>query len=517
MQGVDLAIFIVFSVCFSGTVIFGHILGIYDKRREKDSEEEKEFYFGRKSVRFSLKEKKDFSLWEICPWAIVWCMVFLFCVAEASIEELRALFVGIGEKIDEFPGIMLSGFGAITMLGVLVGLKKDTWVGLSIDTIAKEHNITRKFKIMLLLVLMSYGCLIASVVLKNSTIHSKWYLGIKGVMFSVFVCYLYLFVKLLWALVDIMIGEKIAENRLKTLYQELWYSSFKKVECNGREELVKVLMNQYLRTARRMSFKDMKYKISFDTNVRMIKGKEERYNRLKVWSSIIVGAVYLLFFSAFVVLVNLQTILEQSDRLLVWFEIGGSIVIFLVVNVLFFSFSDGVKALAVCMVYGRHGYRFENQKKKGMPSRYVREVPIIGRNKYYKFVRATKNIIAFFLIYLQSGHDEVAKMVMKECEEKLKNSPKKYSECFILLAVMDYLYKREKRYFEYVDFTEVQLDYCYKVAEAFAIDVKSEYEGNRLKQNNFKKYFFGKCEQSLTKKDKKERYKKVKVQIKVYR
>ena len=185
-----------------------------------------------------------------------------------------------------------------------------------------------------------------------------------------------------------------------------------------------------------------------------------------------------------------------------------------VVNGFFYCFSDGAKILAICMVYGRHGYEFQNRKER---SRYVREVPFIGKNKYYKFVRATKNVIAFFMIYLRSGHNKVAEIVMDECEEKLKKNPKDNVEFYILLVVMDYLYKQERNYLESMNLSKDEQRYYTDVARAFAVDVNCDYEGSELDLDKFNKYVSGTIRQKLSKPAKQKRRKGANVQIKVYR
>ena len=240
---IEKSAFIFFAVCYLGAFIFGHIVGIRDKSRVKDSDEETEFHFGRKSFRFGLKEKKDISFWDVWTWFWVWGPLYILCAAMSEEMGLRSLFVGLGEKIDDFPAVMLSGIGAITMLGAFVGFKKDTWVGLNIDTVIKERGITRKFKIMLILVLKNYACLFATILMKNSNLLDEWYLGVRSIALIGFICYLVLFVKILRTLIDIMIGEQIAGKRLRNLYQEFWYMPLKKVECNGREEeIAKILV-----------------------------------------------------------------------------------------------------------------------------------------------------------------------------------------------------------------------------------------------------------------------------------
>lgn len=506
----EIGVYIFFAVCFLGTFIFGHIMGIYDKRRKKDSEEKTEFYFGRKSFRFGLKEKKDISFWDVWTWFWVWGPLYILCAAMSEEKGLRSIFVGLGEKIDDFPAVMLSGIGAITMLGAFVGFKKDTWVGLNIDTVIKERGITRKFKIMLILVLKNYACLFATILMKNSFLSDEWYLGVRSIALIGFICYLVLFVKILKILIDIMIGEQIAGKRLRNLYQEFWYMPLKKVECNGREEeIAKILVGEYVRAIRKIKLKDKKYKVSFDTNVRVTKEKGERYNKLKVRSSVIIGLIYLVIFISFAILFS---VLMELEKKVLW--VGVPAMIVCVVNGLFYRFFDGAKIMAICMVYGRHGYEFWNRKEG---SRYVREVPFIGKNKYYKFVRAAKNVIAFFLIYLRSGHNKVAEMVMDECEEKLKKNPKDNVECYILLVVMDYLYKQERKYLELIHLSEDEQRYYTDVARAFAIDVNCDYEGSELDFDKFNKYVSGTVRQKSSKPAKQKRRKGANVQIKVYR
>lgn len=513
MEQKDIIMFGVYSGAFLVACIVSWIFAAVDSRKIKGEIDEKEFYFGRKSTRMGGKIRKDVTLEDWLRWISFSIMFYAIALFAASQENIRALWQGTGEIVDGLPGVMLSGLGVTTLLSAYAGLKKDTWVGLNVDMVFQKYGIARKFKRMLLLVIAGYVCTGVATVMLNWLGSYELFFGFRFLVLVGFICYLFLFVTFLWTLSNIMMGEQVGINRLRGLHDEFWYDSLSKVECNGREkELINILLNDYQKACERIELKGKIRSIDFDTNIRKRDGKKApkgRYESLKKSSILGMSLIYffLYFFGsiAFVLLCFMK-----KDYCFLQYIIKSGILVF-IISVAASFFFRGVTIFSICLVYGRFGYRFCKENGK---SRYTRTVPfVMGKNKYYGYEHATKNVLAFFVMYLNSEYYKVADLVISECRKKLEKNP----EAFVLLIVMDYLYKQERKYFEQVNLSEEEQQYYIDVARAFAVDVHNDYEGSKLDLVKFNNYVCGRTEQKSFKEDKRKKRKEVNVQVRVYR
>lgn len=513
MEMIDKILFWVYSGAFFMACIVGWVFAALDKRKVKGDIDESEFYFGRKSMRVGRKVRKDVALEDWLRWISFSIMLYVIALFAASKENVRALWMGTGEIVDGLPGVMLSGLGVTTLLGAFVGLKKDTWVGINVDVVFRKYGVARKFKLMLLLVIASYAWMGVAAVLLNGTRSYAVFFGFRFLVLVSFICYLFLFVNFLWSLSNIMMGDQVVIKRVRSLHEEFWFDSVSKVECSGREnELISILLYDYQKACERINLKEKIKSVDFDTNIRRRKNKEEqkgRYESLK-WSSVLLESFIYSFLYYFGSLGWLILCLLKADYLIllqiILFGIG-----FFALSVVVNLIGESVTVFSICLVYGRFGYRF---CKVNGRSRYTRTVPfVMGKNKYYGYEHATKNILAFFMMHLKSKHYEVVDLVVEECQKRLEKNP----EACILLIVMDYLYKQEKKYFNHIDLSEGDKRYYLEIAKAFAVDVNNEYKGSNLDLKKYEDYVRGRTEQKKLKADKMKKSKGVNVQIKVYR
>lgn len=510
MEPIDKILFWVYSGAFLMVCIVGWVFSALDKRKVKGEIDEREFYFGRKSTRMGGKARKDVTLEDWLRWFSFSIMFYVIAFFAASKDSVRVLWQGTGEIVDSLPGVMLSGLGVTTLLGAFVGLKKDAWVGVNVDVVLRKYGIVRKFKKMLLLVLASYACTGVATVLLNWTGRYEVFFGARFLVLVSFIFYLFLFVVFLWTISNIMMGEQVVIKRLRGLHEEFWYDSLSKVECNdGENELINILLNDYQKACERINFKDKIESVDFDTNIRKNDRQElkGRYEALKVRSILLGSFLYALLYLIGSVGWLVLSVLE-NDFFFLWHTLVWGMC-FYVISVVLGLLCKNVTVFWICLVFGRFGYRFCKKKT----CRYTRTVPfIMGKNKYYCYEHATKNIIAFFLMYLKGKYYNVVNMVVEECQKRLEKNP----EVYILLIVLDYLYRQERKYFGQIDLAEKEKKVYFNVARAFAVDVHNDYDGSRLDLRKFDDYVNGRIVQKNITQDKGKKSGRINVQIKVY-
>ena len=487
--------------------IFLFSYAIYDNSKKKDIEEEREFYFRQKSVREVWRKKGN----TIIPGCIIWTVIagvfFVLVYNMAGEEKVRNLWSGIGKYIEDLPGVMLSGLGAITMLSGFVGFRKDTWIGLNGNVILKRYGIIRRLKQILLVVGVSYIMLFLSAFIKNGEEGYRLYFAVKSLVFYGFISFLCLFIKCIWSMLEILMGERVAHKRIKELYQEFWYTSISRVERSGREEeIVRMLLSNHKEVSGKINLIQNIEDVEFDTNIK--EGEDGRYKDLVFTSSI---RFIILYFIIFCIggLVLLYYCRMNENIFVPRLVYLCGILAFGVCSVTFCLFSKGVRVAVISIFYGRCGYKFIPQKGK---VKYTREVPLITR-KYHKYVQVTKSFLAFFLMHLKSGHEDVLKIIINECKRKLRDNPKLYVDISILLVVMDYMYYREtKKFFTDIDLGDEHRKYYTKIARAFAVDTMDDIFGDKVDMTMFDEYI-AERERDFGTKKKKGNIKNIQIEI----
>ncbi len=478
----------------------------YDNCKKKDIEEKKEFFFRRKSMREGLKKGRDTIIIDCIVWIALAGAFSYLAYNIVKIDGVRELWMGTGKIVDELPGVMLGGLGAITMLSAFIGFRKDTWVGMNGDTVLKKNGVTRRFKEMILIVGWGYLFLFLSVFVKNGTGVYEMYFCVKCLVLYGFISYLYLFIKCMWALIEIMTGNRIALKRIKTLYQEFWYSAPGRIECSGREEeIIHILLSNHKAAARGLNLKNKVTDVVFDTNIK--EGDENRrYKSIFVSGGFrFVTSFCLLFFSIGLALLLPCYPNKNYGTVVTVFVCGVGC--FVAISTLSLLLSKGVRIAAISATYGRSGYRFTDIEGKHI---YVREVPAI-ENRYHRYVQATKSFLAFFLMHLKSGHEDIIKMIIKECKRKLKDNPERYIDIYILFVVMDYMYYREtKNFLDDIEIVDEHREYYTQIARAFAIDTMDDIFGDKVEMTMFDEYI---AEREKYLGGKKTRCKNIKIDI----
>jgi len=480
----EIALYVYLGVFFVLTIYF-FSSAIHDNRKEKDIEGERGFYFRYKAMGDGLKKRNDSVIPSCIIWAVMAGAFFWVVYVAAGNERIRTLWSGIGKYAEDLPGVMLAGLGAITMLSAFMGFRKDTWIGLNGNVILKRYGIIKRFKQILLVVGASYFILFLSVFIKNGVENDKLYYAVKSLVFFGFVSFLYLFVRCIWSMLEILTGERVALRRIKELYQEFWYTSVSRVERSGREEeIVRMLLRNHKKAACRINLIQKIDAVEFDTNIKERNEEKGRYEKLGLKSCVVFFFFYIsvFFVCGFAVLNQCNKSESFFTQCFVFFcstlVLGASLV-------LMGKCSKGMRIAAISIVYGRCGYRFIHKSGK---DKYVGEVPWIT-TKYHRYVQVTKCFLAFVLMHLKSGHEDVLKMIIKECKRKLRDNPKLYVDIAILLVVMDYMYYREtKMFLDDIEFTDEHREYYIKAARAFAVDTMDDIYGDEVDMTMFDEY-----------------------------
>ena len=397
----------------------------------------------------------------------------------------------------------------ISNKGRCIGFRKDTWIGLNGDVILRRYGVIKRFKQILFVVGTSYIVLFASIFIKNGEGSDRLYFAVKSLLLYVFVSYLYLFIKCIWSMLDILTGEKIACRRIKALYQEFWYNSISRVERGGREEeIIRMLLKNHKEVACRVNLIQKIVDVEFDTNIKASDLENGRYEKLGLKSYRVFFSIY--FFSFFVGGFAFLNQCNKSARFFIpcivffcsTFVLGVSLV-------LLGLHSKGMRIAAISIAYGRCGYRFIRRRGR---DKYVREVPWVT-TKYDRYVQVTKSFLAFVLMHLKSGHEDVLKMIIKECKRKLRDNPNLYADISMLLVVMDYMYYREtKKFLDDIEFSEEYREYYTKIAKAFAVDTMDDIFGGKVDMTMFDEYIVER-EKYLDNKKKKEKVTNVHINI----
>ena len=425
----------------------------------------------------------------------------------AGDEDVRNLWSEIGEYIEELPGVMLAGLGAITILSGFMGFRKDTWIGLNGNVILKRYGIIRRLKQILLVIGVSYIILFLGAFIKNGEESYKLYFAVKSLVFYGFISFLCLFIKCIWSMLEMLMGERVAHKRIKELYQEFWCTSISRVERSGREEeIVRMLLSNHKEASSKINLIQNIVDVEFDTNIK--EGEGGRYKDLVFTSSI---RFIILYFIIFCIggLVPLYYCHMKDNIFNPRFAYLCSILVFGVCSVTSCLCSKGVRIAAISIFYGRCAYKFIPQKGK---PKYIREVPLIA-GKFHRYVQVTKSFFAFFLMHLKSGHEDILKMIIKECKRKLRDNPKLYVDLSILLVVMDYMYYREtKKFFTDIDFEDEHREYYTKIARAFAVDTMDDIFGDKVDMTIFDEYI-AERERYFGTKKKKGNIKNIKIDI----
>ncbi len=455
------------------TVMYG-ILG-YKWRKVAQKKGIEKFYFGELVNRKSLSKSKEIPIDEIAIYIMLLLSICLMNGVIGASEELRFLWNGAGEYVDELPTVMITTYiTLITMLGLFANLDKEEYIVFSINDVIEKFDIKVKMKWMAIFTITSYIFYFISSVLKNINSYGI-YFGIKSIVLITFLLYFATFFYIIFIIIDLILGKEVEKKMLENLYRELWYYPRKTIKktfnFSDFDYQIEYLLEQYIDSIKKINFKKIK-DVEYNTNLNY--DNKLRFRQMCIRCSIKVW----LFLGVAFLLTNSILFKSKQFRIKVFIIYLCLLVFIFVTNMIFKSLAT----LYIGIIYSGTSYRFSFNK--GM-DRYAPDRGILNFNRYRKFVRRTKNILAYSLLILENnGEEELYQKIIEACRSKVELA----DEIKIIQIILDYFYykKYEKRVCTDIKIEDVNRYRAY--IKSFILNIEREVKKDKMSEESVNKY-----------------------------
>jgi hypothetical protein len=445
------------------------------RKKETNCGDINTFYFGKRTERKSFRNIKKIRFGTILSGIIITFFICLSNSAIANINEFRKIWNGTGTYVDALPSVMITTYiTLITFLGIFSKWENKKFITYTINDIIDKYSIIEQLKKMSLLTGATYLFMFVSIIVKNIIMY-ELYFGIKSLILVYFIYYIWLFMRIIWIFIDLLMGTEIEHKMLDNLYREFWYNPLRKSENDWLDDVVKAqveyLIENYIKYSKKLKY----YSISFDTNLRV--GENSRFQELRKKSSFIVSIA-----TSMIITISSSGTLLAHNEIIVPYIIVCLVYIFVV-------FVSGItlRGLAtffIGIVYDRKGYQIET--KNGLiKRRYVCDFGIYESNKYFHYIKAIKNIIAFAYLAIHEDKEETFNIIVQMCKKKVGSDESLY----IILLVLDYIYYRSKKCTnQSITFENNAMKYC-ESAKSFIFDIERKIRNGTIQSKTVDRYF----------------------------
>jgi hypothetical protein len=448
------------------------MLGTHLRNANNTMEEWNEFYFGRKSERKKFINQKSISI-AIIIFVVFYSVLFAFVLSLLD----TTLWKDTGKYVSDLPGIMITTFiTLITFLGVIAKWNKKTYITYSIDDIINKYSTIQKIRYMLILVVLSYIIYFVSPIIKNIG-YTNVYISLRILIVFYFIIYLGILARIVWVFLDILFNNNIEHKMLDELYQEFWYSSIRKLKIEWEtieiEEILDYLFIKYNVASKKINFDKIK-NISFDTNLDYNK---KSYKKLRCRSTLLLCA----FIFILSTLTSAQALINTPEYIVQYFVIEFMfIMIIFGISVKFL----GLSTTFIGIVYDRKGYNIELSNFI-IKNRYTSELKIFANDKYIRFIKCCKNLIALFRLSLESDQTMIVKKIFNCC---LQHYDKK--NFVLILMLMDYYWyiKMHNHLWDNKQFNQDTIEKYIPLAQAIISDIDRDIKDGKLNNNVFNEY-----------------------------
>lgn len=465
------SLFVLFIIGF----IFYEYIGYSMRKKETSIGDTNTFYFGKRTEKKSFRNIKNIRVGTVIYGIIISFIICLSNSVIASVNGIEKIWNGTGIYVEAIPAVMITTYiTLITFLGIFSKWENKKCITYTIDDIIDKYSIIEQLKKMSLLTGATYLFLFVSIIVKNITIY-ELYFGIKSLVLVYFVYYIWLFMRIIWIFIDLLMGSKIEYKMLDNLYSEFRYKPLRKTENDWIDnvvmEQIEYLIENYIKYSKKIKYS----RISFDTNFKV--GKNSRFQELRIKSSLIVAIVTTII----ITISSSGALLVHNEIILPYFKC--CLVYIIVVFILGITLR-GLSTFFIGIVYDRKGYQIET-KSRLIKKRYVCDVGMYERNKYFHYIKATKNIIAFACLAIHENQEESFDIIVQICKNKIESDERIY----IILLVLDYFYYKNKNCFNNtIVIDKNAMKYC-DSAKAFIFDIERKIKNGNIQSKVADRYF----------------------------
>lgn len=467
-------VYSLFAIFIIGFICYEH-LGYSMRKKETSIGDINTFYFGKRTERKSFRNIKNIRVGTVFYGIIISFFICLSNSAIASVNGIEKIWNGTGTYVDAIPAVMITTYiTLITFLGIFSKWENKKCITYTIDDIIDKYSIIEQLKKMSLLTGATYLFLFASIIVKNITVY-EMYFGIKSLVLVYFVYYIWLFMRIIWIFIDLLMGSKIEHKMLDNLYREFWYKPLGKIENYWTDDVVRAqieyLIENYIKYSKKIKYS----RISFDTNFKV--EENSRFQKLKIKSSLIVAIVTTII----ITISSSGTLLAHNEMILPYCI--GCLVYIIVVWISGITLR-GLSTIFIGIVYDRKGYEIET-KNRLIKKRYVCDVGMYESNKYFHYIKATKNIIAFACLAIHENQEKSFNIIVQMCKNKIDSD----ETIYIILLVLDYFHYRNKKCFNNTIVNDINaMKYC-DSAKSFIFDIERKIKNGDIQSKAVDRYF----------------------------
>lgn len=473
--------FFIGIVVLLGFIVFICGVGIITWCDRKSSEENNDFitfYFGRRLYRGKTERIKKLDWNYILSHWMFFILTFLVAFLIVLLSDWNILYGYIHNHVQFSLEVMVNScISMILSLSIIKEWNKSSYLAFSIDDILRSYQVPETMFNLILIMFVSLISWMLPPMSEKNGINMEGLLA-EFLIISIFVFYLYEFGRMVWIIFNTMLGTKTEEKMLNSLYRDLWYKKRKKVygkwSKEGIEDNIDYLAEQYKRSCKKLYIT----KIEFDTNLN--RGMEPRYKKVRIKSAQKISLItFICLFIAILYLTMCQIWSAPISMKIIASAISSAILstaIYILGRKTFFG-----EAYAI-LCYERSSYYLEVAKYKKSKIKFIPEAAISLPNKYIRYIRALKNLIAYFGIALEN--DKKVKSVFKTVEEEYKND-KNFD---IVIMIMDYFYFRKKKkhivQLNIKNISAIKQD----IAKAIIRDIERTIKDGKLSDDGFEMY-----------------------------
>lgn len=466
--------------------LFVNILGTYaiykdTKNGQKDTHS---YYYGNFGVQniYKKRSRVDFVI-NIVKSIVVLFSIFVLGFFVALNENFRMIWNGTGGYVDTLGTIMYKMW--MTLIGlyfVFTTFSKRTWL------VFDAGDIIKKFKIKETLLKMGVYILINNVIyffkpIILANLIYELYFGIRLITLSLFLWFIYYFIKLCYLLIESYFGDGMNMFFLDLLYEELCFHPIREAKDNKWEDkAVRMSINYLNRKLIDVSKKISIEKIIFMSNMYYEDEKCEykrKRNKIVKRRSLMQYILYFIFYIGALLSAASYSYVKNGGAAIIWGIVVVTLVTLVICIIFFGNKVESFASFLILLFYGRCCYEFKS-KSCNKNGKFAKDYPIIYKSNYVKYVRVMKNIIAFYMI----SPDENKKIIIDE----IKKNEKDNSEPSIIMGVLNFLSYFDGKNVEI--FRELEIgdrNYLCDKIRAFCMDVAIRCKG--ITESDFNRKF----------------------------